>query len=176
MGAASSPLESRIADLVGPAIEAMGFEVVRIQTSGQQRVVLQIMIEQPDGKPPTVDECARVSRAVSAVLDVEDPIRDAYALEVSSPGIDRPLTRAKDFERFAGHEAKVELSRPLDGRRRFHGRLLGLSGGLLRMLAEGAEVVLPLADIQRAKLMLTDELLAAHREAVGTTRTEDHGN
>lgn len=160
-----SPLEGRVGELVGPTIEAMGFEVVRIQTSGQQRVVLQIMIEHPDGRTPTVDDCAQVSRAVSAVLDVEDPIRGAYVLEVSSPGIDRPLTRPRDFERFTGHEAKVELARPVDGRRRFRGRLLGVSGGELRMLVEGAEAVLPLAEIQRAKLVLTDELIAAHRES-----------
>ncbi|MEO5335714.1 MAG: ribosome maturation factor RimP [Magnetospirillum sp. WYHS-4] len=171
-----SPLEGRIGELVGPTVEDLGFTVVRIQTSGQRRVVLQIMIEHPDGQPPTVDDCARVSRAVSAILDVEDPIRDAYTLEVSSPGIDRPLTRPGDFERFVGQEAKVELVRPLDGRRRFRGRLLGLTGDGLRMLAEGAEVVLPLADIQRAKLVLTDELLAMHREKQETEGQNDHGN
>ncbi|MBY0431553.1 MAG: ribosome maturation factor RimP, partial [Rhodospirillales bacterium] len=113
--------------------------------------------------PMTVEDCADISRALSALLDVEDPIEGTYTLEVSSPGIDRPLTRRVDYERWAGFEAKVETSRPVDGRKRFRGRLVGIDeADMIRLrLDDGGEAALPLTDIQRAKLVLTDELIAA---------------
>jgi ribosome maturation factor RimP len=154
-------LPDRIERLVAPTVEAMGFRVVRVQISGKDNLHLQVMVEREDERPIQVDDCALVSRAVSAVLDVEDPITGAYTLEVSSPGIDRPLVRLGDFQRFVGFEARVETARPIDGRRRFRGRLLGVAGDSVRMTVEGAEVALPYRDIQRAKLVLTDELIAA---------------
>lgn len=154
-------LGGRIEGLIGPTIEAMGFELVRVQIMGQKRLKLQVMVERFDGTSMTVDHCAEVSRAVSAVLDVEDPIKGAYTLEVSSPGIDRPLVKPRDFERFAGFEVKVELTRLLDGRKRFQGRLIGYQDGGVRLRIEDAEVDLPFEDIHRAKLVLTDDLLAA---------------
>jgi ribosome maturation factor RimP len=154
-------LPDRIERMVAPTVEAMGFRIVRVQLSGKESMHLQVMVERADGQPIQVDDCAAVSRAISAVLDVEDPIAGAYTLEVSSPGIDRPLVRLGDFERFVGREARVETARPIDGRRRFRGRLLGVAGDSVRMTVEGAEVALPYRDIQRAKLVLTDELIAA---------------
>jgi ribosome maturation factor RimP len=125
--------------------------------------VLQVMAERIDERPMGVDDCTELTHTVSALLDVADPIEHAYVLEVSSPGIDRPLVRREDFERFQGYEAKLELAAPIEGRRRFRGKLLGVEADRVR-LNLGAEVVeLPLARIQRAKLVLTDELLAAQQ-------------
>ena len=151
----------RIASLIEPSLDGMGYRLVRILIGGGRRATLQIMAERRDDKPMTVDDCAEISRAVSTLLDVANPIEGAYMLEVSSPGIDRPLMRRDDFERFAGHEAKVELTRAIDGRRRFTGRLLGLAGETIRMVVDDSEIALPLAEVQRAKLVLNDELLAA---------------
>jgi len=152
----------QIAQMIEPSLAAMGCEVVRVQISGGQRPTLQIMIERIDGREITVDDCADSSRAISALLDVEDPLPGAYELEVSSPGIDRPLTRPKDFERFAGHLARIETRRPIEGRKRFQGRLVGRSGEeIVVALTEGGEAHLPMTEIVKAKLMLTDELIAA---------------
>lgn len=153
----------RIEELISPSLAAMGYELVRAQLSGRERPVLQVMIERADRGPLTVDACAEVSRAVSAILDVEDPIRGSYRLEVSSPGIDRPLVRLSDYDRFAGHVAKVELAAPRDGRRRFRGRLLGTDDGHVRLVEDESKepVELPFEAIRSAKLVLTDELIAA---------------
>ena len=153
-------LAGRVEALIGPTVEAMGFLLVRVQILGRNRPRLQIMAERMDGESMLVDDCAAISRAVSAVLDVEDPIAGAYTLEVSSPGIDRPLVRLADFDRFAGFVAKVEMDLAVDGRRRFQGRLLGTEGDAVRLRMEDSEVVLPYADIRRAKLVLTEDLLA----------------
>jgi ribosome maturation factor RimP len=153
-------LAGRVETLIGPTVEAMGFSLVRVQVLGQNRPRLQIMAERTDGESMLVEDCAAISRAVSAVLDVEDPIAGAYTLEVSSPGIDRPLVRLADFDRFAGFEAKVEMDLAVNGRRRFQGRLLGTEGDAVRLRMEDSEVVLPYVDIRRAKLVLTEELLA----------------
>jgi ribosome maturation factor RimP len=155
-------IERRITGMIGPAIEAMGYTVVRVAMSATRRPTLQIMAERVDGKGMTVDDCAQISRAVSAVLDVEDPIDSEYNLEVSSPGIDRPLTRLADFERFQGFDARVEMAEAVDGRKRFKGRLAGIGGAdqvLIDM--DGTQVALPFDAIRTAKLVLTDELLAA---------------
>jgi len=151
--------------LIGPAIEAMGYGIVRVQLSGGDRLRLQVMAERRADGSMSVDDCAEVSRAVAAILDVEDPIDSAYTLEVSSPGIDRPLTRLSDFDRFAGFEVRVETSLPIDGRRRFRGRLLGTRGTDIAMVCEDNEITLPFADLQKAKLVLTDDLIAASRRA-----------
>lgn len=147
--------------MIAPSIEAMGYRLVRVTFTGGRRPTLQIMAERRDAVAMTVDDCADISRAVSALLDVADPIPVAYALEVSSPGIDRPLIERDDFVRYAGYDAKIEMNHMIDGRKRFRGRLLGADDGTVRIALDDREVALPLADIVRAKLLLTDELLAA---------------
>lgn len=147
--------------MIAPSLEAMGYRVVRVAFTGGRRATLQVMAERSDAATMTVDDCAAISHTVSALLDVADPVEGAYMLEVSSPGIDRPLVRREDFERFAGFEAKLELARPRDGRRRFRGRLLGVDGDDVRLLVGDEPVLLPLAEVARAKLVLTDELIAA---------------
>lgn len=157
----------RIEGIVTPSIEAMGFEVVRVMMTGGRRPTLQIMADRSDGTMISVEDCAEISRTVSAVLDVEDPIAGEYTLEVSSPGIDRPLTRLKDFERWAGFDARVDMVEPIEGRKRFAGRLKGIEDGeRVLMDVEGeATVALPFDDISRAKLVLTDALLEASKPA-----------
>jgi ribosome maturation factor RimP len=154
--------QHRLEALIAPSMEGMGYELVRVQMQGRTSQTLQVMAERADGKAMTVEDCADISRAISALLDVEDPIEGAYVLEVSSPGIDRPLLRPKDFERYAGFEAKVESTRPIEGRKRFRGRLLGLDEtGAVRLATDQGEAAIPFEDVQRAKLVLTDELIAA---------------
>ncbi len=155
-------LEERISALVAPSLDAMGYELVRVLLQGRQNPTLQIMAERRDRAPMTVDDCADISRAMSALLDVEDPIAAAYTLEVSSPGIDRPLTRRQDYERFAGFEAKLETTRPVDGRKRFRGKVLGVDpDDRVQLMAETGEIFIPLGEVKSAKLVLTDELIAA---------------
>lgn len=157
-------VEARVLALIAPSILAMGYEIVRVRLSGRERPTLQIMADRADEAPISVDDCEAISRSVSAILDVEDPIKAAYVLEVSSPGIDRPLTRAKDWVRWAGHLARVELAVPLDGRKRFSGTVLGLEGGAGKLkLDDGAEVALPLDAVRTARLVLTDALIEATR-------------
>ncbi len=140
----------------------MGYEIVRVQLSGGRRPVLQVMAERVDEASMTVDDCADISRTISALLDVEDPISGAYHLEVSSPGIDRPLTRLRDFERYAGFEARIETRALIDGRRRFKGVLKGVAGETVRVEIEGGVLAeVPFGGILRAKLVLTDALIAA---------------
>ncbi len=154
-------LRDRVEALLQPVLEAMDFDLVRVMVQGTVRTTVQIMAERRGGGAITVDDCAEISRAVSAVLDVEDPLPGTYTLEVSSPGIDRPLVRSEDFERFTGFEAKIETARPISGRKRFRGKLLGTTQAGVRIaLAEG-ETVLPFGEIHRAKLVLSDELIAA---------------
>ena len=152
--------------LIGPSLDGMGFRLVRVSYGGGGRPVLQIMAEPSDGRPMSVEHCAEISRVVSAILDVEDPIPSAYTLEVTSPGIDRPLVSRDDYRRFAGFEAKLELNRAVDGRKRFRGRLLGADESAVRLVLDGeGEVKVPLGDILKAKLVLTDELLEAARKS-----------
>lgn len=159
-----SDLLRRIEDIVAPTIVGMGFELVRVHLS--RGGTLQVMIEPADGRPMDVEDCANVSRALSAVLDVEDPITSAYTLEVSSPGIDRPLTRAKDYVRWTGHMARLETTEPVEGRRRFKGTLLGLEDGIVKLrLESGEETGVPLSAVSRAKLEMTDALIEEHRLA-----------
>ena len=156
---------NEIGDVIEPSLEAMGYRVVRIAFLGARGATLQIMAERRDDQPMTVDDCAEISRTVSALLDVADPIAGAYTLEVSSPGIDRPLVRPEDYERFAGFEARIELSEPIAGRKRFRGRLIGGDAESVRLHAEEGEVTLPLSTIARAKLVLTDDLIAAAQKS-----------
>ncbi|MFN3644985.1 MAG: ribosome maturation factor RimP [Gemmobacter sp.] len=160
---ARTAIDRRLAGIVQPTIEAMGYELVRIRLMGGKTRTLQIMADRPEGGI-NVDDCARISTAVSAVLDVEDPIEDNYTLEVSSPGIDRPLTRLKDFDTWNGYEARVETGELIDGRRRFKGILAGTEGDeILITIEEGGEDVtigLRFEWLSDAKLILTDELIA----------------
>ena len=156
--------ETRVAELIEPVLAGLGFELVRVKLSGgaaQRSQTLQIMAERPDGSM-TVDDCAEISRAVSALMDVEDPIRGDYVLEVSSPGIDRPLVRLRDFEKYAGFVAKFETREPVDGRRRFRGILRGVEDGTVVLEAEEGSHGIAFDLIEKAKLVLTDELIAAH--------------
>lgn len=159
---AKAAIDRRLADIVTPVIEDLGYELVRIRLMSGKATTLQIMADKPDGGIE-VDDCAEISNAVSAVLDVEDPIIDAYALEVSSPGIDRPLTRMKDFEMFEGYEAKLETAELVDGRRRFKGELAGTEGDevLINIDDQGETVTIGLKFdwLSDAKLVLTDELI-----------------
>ena len=155
---AKTALDRRLAEIVSPVLEDMGFELVRLRLQGGKSPLLQIMAERPEGGIE-VDECAEISTALSAVLDVEDPITDAYTLEVSSPGIDRPLTRLKDFETFEGYEAKLETYELIDGRKRFKGVLAGVEGSEVLVNIEEGTVGLQFDWLADAKLVLTDELI-----------------
>jgi ribosome maturation factor RimP len=155
-------LEARIADAILPTLTHLGYELVRVQVSGKERPTVQVMADRADGAPFRVEDCEAISHAIGAVLDVADPIKGEWDLEVSSAGIDRPLTRAKDWNRFAGHVATLELAIPQDGRKRFKGVALGADAEVARLrLEDGTERAFPRANIRRAKLVLTDELIAA---------------
>jgi ribosome maturation factor RimP len=156
---------AKLEPIIEPAVEAAGFRLVRLRLIGGQVKTLQIMAERPDGTM-NVEDCAELARALSDFLDAEDPIEGEYNLEVSSPGIDRPLTRLSDFARWAGHEAKLELTAPdAQGRKRFKGRLMGLDGSDVAMqidgskLSDGANLKFPFRTIAEAKLVLTDKLI-----------------
>ena len=159
---AKASIDRRLAEIIQPVIEGMGFELVRLRLMGGNTKTLQIMAERPEGGIE-VDECAEISTAVSAVLDVEDPIEDNYVLEVSSPGIDRPLTRLKDFDAWEGYEAKIETAELIDGRRRFKGVLRGVEDNdiLIEIQNQGEQVIIGLQFdwLSDAKLVLTDELI-----------------
>ncbi len=151
---------ARVAAIIEPIIEDMGFELVRAKINNARLPLLQVMAEPIDGRNMDVEDCASLSRAISAVLDVEDPITSAYTLEVSSPGIDRPLTRPKDFDRWKGFEARVEMEDCVRDRKRFTGKLLGLiNGNNIEIEVDGEVYELPFDNLLRAKLLLSDELL-----------------
>jgi ribosome maturation factor RimP len=156
---------ARVAAIVEPVLEGLGYRLVRVRISGLAGCTVQIMAERPDGTM-TIEDCEAVSRALSPVFDVEDPIDRAYRLEISSPGIDRPLVRRSDFDRYAGHVVKVEMAVPIDGRRRFRGVLLGTQGDAARIrrddaaATEAAEIALPIEEMSEARLVLTDALIA----------------
>lgn len=155
---AKATMDRRIAEIITPVLEGMGFELVRVRLMGGEYKTLQIMVERPTGGIE-VDECAAISTAVSATLDVEDPILEAYTLEVSSPGIDRPLTRLKDFATWVGYEAKLETLEMIDGRRRFKGPLAGTEGDEVLINIDEGTIGLKFEWLSEAKLVLTDELI-----------------
>ncbi len=178
-------MEARVAAIVEPAIEDLGYRLVRVRLSNLNGCTLQIMAERTDGTM-TVEDCERVSRGISPVLDVDDPINQAYHLEISSPGIDRPLVRAGDFDRWSGHVAKVEMAVAINERKRFRGTVLGSSDGAALIRLDDAksedvqEISLPIEDIREARLVLTDDLITAAlradkaaREARGPGLQED---
>jgi ribosome maturation factor RimP len=156
---AKAAIDKRLAEIVQPVIEGMGYELVRLRLMSGKKTTLQVMADRPDGGIE-VDDCAKISTAISAVLDVEDPIEDEYALEVSSPGIDRPLTRLKDFDMWADHEAKIETSELIDGRRRFKGQLRGTDGDEVLIEIPEGTIGLQFDWLTDAKLVLTDDLIA----------------
>jgi ribosome maturation factor RimP len=161
--------EARLAATVTPTLEGMGYELVRVALTGRDRPTVQVMADRADGMPIAVADCEAISHALGAVLDVADLIPGPWTLEVSSAGIDRPLTRPKDWNRFAGHLARAESLTPINGRRRFAGIVLGADDHAARLrLDDGGEVVLPLNEIRRAKLILTDELIAATAQPART--------
>ena len=155
---AKAAIDQRLAEIITPVIEDMGFELVRIRLMSGKATTLQVMADKSDGGIEA-DDCAEISTAISAVLDVEDPILDAYTLEVSSPGIDRPLTRLKDFDAFEGYEAKLETAELIDGRRRFKGMLAGIEGDEVLINIDEGTVGLQFDWLSDAKLVLTDELI-----------------
>jgi ribosome maturation factor RimP len=173
---AKASIDRRLAEIVTPVIEDLGFELVRIRLMGGKTKTLQIMAERPDGGIE-VDDCARISTAVSATLDVEDPIEDAYTLEVSSPGIDRPLTRLKDFDTWEGYEARLETTELIDGRRRFKGFLHGTEGDevLIEIEDQGEALTIGLKFdwLSDAKLVLTEDLI---REMLRQRKTTEIGD
>lgn len=159
---AKTAIDRRLAEIITPVIEDLGYELVRVRLQGGKTATLQIMADRPEGGI-NVDDCAQISTAVSATLDVEDPITDNYYLEVSSPGIDRPLTRLKDFESFEGYEARLDINQPIDGRKRFKGLLAGIEGDevLINIEDQGQTHTIGLHFdlLSDAKLVLTDELI-----------------
>ncbi len=184
-------VSARVATIAEPVIEQLGYRLVRVKVSAADGCTVQIMVERPDGTM-VVEDCETVSRALSPVLDMADPIDKAYRLEVSSPGIDRPLVRKSDFDRYAGHLVKIETEIPIDGRKRFRGLLIGTEGEAARIRQDdkkddteaggAAEILLPIEEMSEAKLVLTDELVtealrrgkAAERAARAAKREERH--
>ena len=183
------PLLQRLEDLIEPAVAAAGFELVRVRLTGKERQTLQIMAERAD-HTMSADDCADLSRALSALLDEIDPIKGAYALEVSSPGIDRPLTKLQHFDDWQGYEAKIELDRMIEGRKRYKGVLGGVEDGAVVLDIEGEEdaALIPFEWIADAKLVLTDELIKesltaakaaenrAAKEAANEENTDDQSS
>jgi ribosome maturation factor RimP len=176
---AESGTAARVAALAEPILQGLGFRLVRVRLSGADGCTVQVMAEKPDGTM-LIEDCEAASRALSPVLDTADPIDRAYRLEISSPGIDRPLVRRSDFERYAGHVVKVEMERPVDGRKRFRGVLAGVEGAAARIRAEDGKAVeqpeflLPIDDMAEAKLVLTDALVTeALRRAKAQEKSEE---
>jgi ribosome maturation factor RimP len=185
-------LPARVASIAEPVIEQLGYRLVRVKISGADGCTVQIMAERPDGTM-VVEDCETISRALSPVFDMADPVDRAYRLEISSPGIDRPLVRKSDFDRYAGNLVKIETEIPIDGRKRFRGQLLGTQGEAAKLRQDGkvddkkedkavadAEILLPIAEISEARLVLTDDLVrqtlrrekSAKREARAAKREQ----
>ena len=177
---ALSELEIRILDMIEPVAKAQGLDVVRVRVTGSQTPTLQIMAERPDGTM-TVTRCARFSRALSPILDEQDPISGEYSLEVSSPGIDRPLTRVGDFAKWVGHEIRVELAQPnAEGRKRFHGWIEREVDGVVDLrLKDGGNATIPVSDMSKATMVLTDKLIQDARArglAAAEVDVDDEGD
>jgi len=172
---AKAAIDRRMAEIITPVIEDLGYELVRVRLMSGKESTLQIMADRPQGGIE-VDDCSKISHALSAVLDVEDPILEAYTLEVSSPGIDRPLTRLKDFEMFEGYEAKIETEELIDGRRRFKGALAGVEGDEVLINVDEGTIGLQFDWLSDAKLVLTDDLIKEmlrQRKASGTINEDE---
>ena len=153
--------EFKIKELISPVIESLGYEVVRVQIYDEGTKTLQIMVDRLDGVNLNVDDCSTISKEISVIIDVNDPISENYLLEVSSPGIDRPLLLFKDFQKYAGFHARVDMNIALDGRKKFKGKLTGVEGDNIRIRIKEETYSLPFSEIEKAKLLLTQELLDA---------------
>ena len=170
-------LAARVAAIAAPVLSGLGYRLVRVRVSGTLGMTVQIMAERADGSM-AIEDCEAASRALSPVFDAEDPIEREYRLEISSPGIDRPLVRRSDFQRYAGHEAKIEMAVAHDGRKRFRGVLLGAEGEAAKLRrkdateGESADVLLPIADMAEARLVLTDALI---RESLRRSKSQERG-
>jgi ribosome maturation factor RimP len=171
-------LAARVATIAEPVLEGLGYRLVRVRISGADGCTVQVMAERPDGTM-TIEDCEAASRALSPVLDANDPVDRTYRLELSSPGLDRPLVRQSDFERYAGNLVKIEMAVAIDGRKRFRGQLLGAEGNLARIkrddapAGEPADVLLPIEEMAEAKLVLSDALIAeALRRSKQAERTQ----
>jgi ribosome maturation factor RimP len=173
---ASNPLEEKIIALIEPAAADLGYAIVRVRLSGLKRKRLQIMAERIRDGQMGIDDCTKLSRALSPVLEASDPIKGEYDLEMSSPGIDRPLVRLEDFARFAGHEAKIELAVGIDGQRKFRGDIVAVEGGDIRLKHEHGEARFPFAHVANARLMLTDRLIAEDLRRARAAEVEDATN
>jgi len=169
-----TPLEQQIHETINPMIADMGYTLVQAKmTTENKRNVLQVMVENPKTHNIGVDECAKVSRALSAVLDVEDPISGAYSLEISSPGIDRPLTRLEDYENWKGFEAKIELDMPINGQKRYRGFIDGLNDqNEILLNSEQGELALPYNSVHKAKLVMSDALLERTKQMQNNLKEE----
>ena len=162
MNAVGEKVAEPIEAMIAPSLESMGYDIVRVLFTGGGSPTLQVMAERRDGAGMTAENCAEMSRAISALLDVEDPITEAYSLEVSSPGIDRPLVHLDDYRRFSGFEAKIELQQLVDGRKRVRGTLKGVGDGdVVTIDSKGEGILVPYSNIKTAKLVLTDDLIEA---------------
>jgi len=170
---ATSPLEERVISVIEPVADDLGYRLVRVRLSGLKRKRLQIMAERVSDGGMALEDCEALSRAVSAALDVADPISAEYDLEVSSPGIDRPLVRIEDFARFAGHEAKLETSQMIDGRRRFRGALGPTEGDAVTIDLPEGRATIPFAWISEARLVLTDRLIEEDLKRAGRAKLDD---
>lgn len=158
-----SPLEQKITEIVEPVVQDLGFALFSVSMNGE---TLQIMAENPDTRNLNLDECSKLSREISAILDVEDPITGRYRLELSSPGIDRPLRSVEDFDYYKGQEAKVELDELIDGRKKFRGEIVGLEEDNVVLKTDEGEVAFPFQSVHKAKLVLTDALIKATKKNV----------
>jgi ribosome maturation factor RimP len=151
----------KIEELIGPTINSLGYDLVRVQILDEGTKTLQIMVDRLDEANLTIDDCSIISKEISVIIDINDPIGENYLLEVSSPGIDRPLLRFKDFEKYAGFHARVDMNTALEGRKKFKGKLIGTEGNNIRIKVKEETYLLPFSKIEKAKLTLTQELLDA---------------
>ncbi len=169
----TNPLEERVVALVEPAAEALGYRLVRVRISGLRRKRLQIMAERLSDGQMVVSDCAKLSRKISQLFEENDPIKDEYDLEVSSPGIDRPLMRVEDFARFAGHTAKLETTAMMNGQKRFKGEIAGIDGDTIRLATDAGEVKLKFSALHDARLVLTDKLIEEDLRRAKAAEKED---
>ncbi len=151
-------LLNKVQNVIEPSLNDMGYDLVRVSMTGNELKTLQVMAERQDRRDMTVDDCSRISQTVSALLDVADPFPGKWVLEVSSPGIDRPLVKLADYTRFAGEQAKIELAHEINGRRRFKGELKGVEGDMILLNFEGQLLKLPFSDIEKAKLIFPEDI------------------
>ncbi|MEZ5994362.1 MAG: ribosome maturation factor RimP [Hyphomonadaceae bacterium] len=171
---ATNPVEERVIALIEPTASGLGFRIVRVRVSGNRRKRLQIMAERVSDGQMGIDDCSRLSRALSPVFDLEDPVQGEYDLEISSPGIDRPLMRIEDFERFIGHEAKLETAAMVDNRRRYKGVIKAVHGDEITLAGEHGEAKLMFSALSDARLVLTDKLIEEDLRRARAAETAEH--